>query len=57
MEIKKEIIDGVEIEYASDISFEEIERNDDDLFGDTIDVSEIVSEVNKNISGDTSENK
>lgn len=57
MEIKKEIIDGVEIEYASDISFEEIERNDDDLFGDTIDVSEIVSEVNKNISGDTSGNK
>lgn len=57
MEIRKEIIEGEEITYVSDISDEEIEKNDDVLYEDTLDLSEIISLVNerKNSLGDHNE--
>lgn len=47
MKLRKEIIDGEEITYVSDISDEEIEKNDDVLYEDTLDLSEVIYVVNE----------
>lgn len=52
MEDKKIIIDGQEITYVDRISEDEIEKNDEYLYEDTIDLTEIVSEIQNRNFGD-----
>lgn len=49
MEFKKIIINDNECDVVVDINDDEIENNNDILYEDTIDLSDIVNEVNNNL--------
>ena len=56
MEIKREIINGKEIEYVVGIDDDEIEKNDEINYEDTIDLKDILTQLEENyLSGDSNE--
>ena len=56
MKIKKEIINGEEILYVDSIDEDEIEKNDEVNYEDTLELKEILAELKEKVTlGDSSE--